>query len=374
MGHVSGQGAKQRALNLARKLSRETVNDYVVLDDGSESFTILTAKDAQSLNLGSQYKVLETTTVTENDDGTCSSSIAAGPAQNLLAPIPKKKKKQSKIGEACSSVNEKHQDQPDDEYHELGGKKKKKKIAEEFNPQDIIKMDVPLFIRMLEYAKEDAKTDMDLHNVTEKLIQMSANSEAVSMDQYDAIVGSEQVTEAPMQLHRVVSPPGMPERDKAHYRQAYGNKFHDTDAVNAANSEKERARYAKSKEGKMEELRMTKIPRLDWQQIEQLAKKSIMGLGGEIADVIGRKNTTYEVKGVEVAARTYALYIAYNMDDFGYDQETIDRLSGGSGEGLSDLINVIVYRDPQNPRKLCLTYNNDQSLTTGGREDFDDDN
>ncbi len=30
---------------------------------------------------------------------------------------------------------------------------------------DAIKMDVPLFIRMLEYAREDAKTDRDLHDL-----------------------------------------------------------------------------------------------------------------------------------------------------------------------------------------------------------------
>jgi hypothetical protein len=33
------------------------------------------------------------------------------------------------------------------------------------NPKDIIKLDIPLLIRLLEYAREDAKTDMDLHNV-----------------------------------------------------------------------------------------------------------------------------------------------------------------------------------------------------------------
>jgi hypothetical protein len=33
------------------------------------------------------------------------------------------------------------------------------------NPKDIIKLDVPLFIRLLEYAREDAKSDMDLHKV-----------------------------------------------------------------------------------------------------------------------------------------------------------------------------------------------------------------
>jgi len=30
------------------------------------------------------------------------------------------------------------------------------------NPQDKITVDVPLFIRLLEYAREDAKTDIDL--------------------------------------------------------------------------------------------------------------------------------------------------------------------------------------------------------------------
>jgi hypothetical protein len=48
---------------------------------------------------------------------------------------------------------------------------------------------------MLEYAKEDAKTDMDLHHVTEKLIQLSSGSKALGMDQYDAIVGA-QVSES----------------------------------------------------------------------------------------------------------------------------------------------------------------------------------
>ena len=47
------------------------------------------------------------------------------------------------------------------------------------NPKDIIIMDVPLFIRMLEYAREDAKSDMDLHDVTEKVISLSANNKAL---------------------------------------------------------------------------------------------------------------------------------------------------------------------------------------------------
>ena len=57
------------------------------------------------------------------------------------------------------------------------------------NPQDEITVDVPLLIRLLEYAREDAKTDMDLHNVAEQLIKLSGQG-CLSMKQYNQIVGS----------------------------------------------------------------------------------------------------------------------------------------------------------------------------------------
>lgn len=57
------------------------------------------------------------------------------------------------------------------------------------NPQDVIKVDVPLLIRLLEYSREDAKTDMDLHNVAEKLIQLSADGTTLSMKDYNNIIG-----------------------------------------------------------------------------------------------------------------------------------------------------------------------------------------
>lgn len=57
---------------------------------------------------------------------------------------------------------------------------------------DAITLDVPLFIRLLEYAKEDAKTDMDLHNVAEKAIALNKETDILSMDQYDIIVGQQE--------------------------------------------------------------------------------------------------------------------------------------------------------------------------------------
>ena len=53
-----------------------------------------------------------------------------------------------------------------------------------------ITMDIPLFIRMLEYSREDAAEDMDLHDITEKAISLNKEKDILSMEDYDAIVGS----------------------------------------------------------------------------------------------------------------------------------------------------------------------------------------
>jgi hypothetical protein len=57
------------------------------------------------------------------------------------------------------------------------------------NPRDIIKVDVPLFIRLLEYAREDAQTDMDLHDVAENIITLSVADKVLTMDDYNHIIG-----------------------------------------------------------------------------------------------------------------------------------------------------------------------------------------
>jgi hypothetical protein len=62
----------------------------------------------------------------------------------------------------------------------------------QFNPQDKITLDVPLFIRLLEYAREDAKTDMDLHNVAENIVALSETGKTLTMAQYDEIVKNPQ--------------------------------------------------------------------------------------------------------------------------------------------------------------------------------------
>jgi len=82
----------------------------------------------------------------------------------------------------------------EDIYSEAEEEMGVEEIGEE-NPIDAIMMDVPLFIRMLEYAREDASNDMDLHDLAEKAIAMSAEGEVLSMGNYEDLVGGEAETE-----------------------------------------------------------------------------------------------------------------------------------------------------------------------------------
>jgi hypothetical protein len=87
--------------------------------------------------------------------------------------------------------------------HQLVGEIKKpnleRQLRKEFmefdssqtNPIDTVKLDVPLFIRLLEYAREDAKNDMDLHVVADRAIKLSQSGKTLNMDDYDSIAGQQ---------------------------------------------------------------------------------------------------------------------------------------------------------------------------------------
>ena len=56
------------------------------------------------------------------------------------------------------------------------------------NEADVIKLNVPLLIRLLEWAREDASKDCDLHEVAERLIELSSYGDVLDMEYYDDIV------------------------------------------------------------------------------------------------------------------------------------------------------------------------------------------
>lgn len=51
---------------------------------------------------------------------------------------------------------------------------------------DTVTLDVPLLIRVFELVREDVKTDMDLHNVVERMLSLKDKG-VLTMDDYEAI-------------------------------------------------------------------------------------------------------------------------------------------------------------------------------------------
>lgn len=58
-------------------------------------------------------------------------------------------------------------------------------LREMIDQPDFIKLDVPLLIRLLEWAREDAESDVDLHIAVEHMVNMNTS---LTMAQYEEIV------------------------------------------------------------------------------------------------------------------------------------------------------------------------------------------
>ena len=62
------------------------------------------------------------------------------------------------------------------------------KLAESTDQRDTVTLDVPLLIRVFELVREGAKTDVDVHNITERLIAIKERG-VLTMDDYGDIAG-----------------------------------------------------------------------------------------------------------------------------------------------------------------------------------------
>jgi hypothetical protein len=68
----------------------------------------------------------------------------------------------------------------------VGAAISKYNMHEETDKKDMVCMDIPLLIRVLEFTREDMKTDIELHNMVERLINMRDNV-PLDMSHYDGI-------------------------------------------------------------------------------------------------------------------------------------------------------------------------------------------
>jgi hypothetical protein len=74
----------------------------------------------------------------------------------------------------------------EEEPHYDGSSEEGSGSSEEDAPEDVLKMDVPVFLKFLEYARENSKSDEDLHELAEKMIKCSEGGEkTLTMADYE---------------------------------------------------------------------------------------------------------------------------------------------------------------------------------------------
>lgn len=104
------------------------------------------------------------------------------------------------------SIVEEHFDDKPENYQSL---QRLKNQVNQHNEEDVVKVEVPLLIRLLEYSREDAKSDVDLHYVAERAIELSEDGEVLTMEHYDKLVGNNPGTCEPGQEPPPPPPPQM---------------------------------------------------------------------------------------------------------------------------------------------------------------------
>jgi hypothetical protein len=185
--------ARSRAFKSYKILHQKTLekpqgglNDIIVQKEEIES--ISEAGVGKLMNF-IKAKGLDPTSMDGNQKKNYSGSSEYRVFKVLHPEDPKKKllqdKKKLKETSGMGERGEDWADATDEPFVKV--KAKTKKLKEEADEIDTVTMDIPLLIRILEFAREDAKTDMDLHKVVETLIKMRGDG-TLSMQSYAKIV------------------------------------------------------------------------------------------------------------------------------------------------------------------------------------------
>lgn len=106
---------------------------------------------------------------------------------------PSKKFTQDEIDEKLKQIRQKELElrkKESGEIREIDGEEE-----QSTDEVDTITMDVPLFLRSLEYSREDAKSDLSLHDITQKAIELNKQYPILNMDNYYEIFGGDENTD-----------------------------------------------------------------------------------------------------------------------------------------------------------------------------------
>lgn len=95
---------------------------------------------------------------------------------------------------------------------------KQEHMSEAVDNKDTITFDIPLLIRVLEFAREDLKTDIDLHKMVERLLAIRGKG-TLTMDQYGRIIKEEFSDLSEKQINEISA-----ELQHSYFKKAYAQK------------------------------------------------------------------------------------------------------------------------------------------------------
>jgi len=121
------------------------------------------------------------------------SSSGSGPTQesvHVLVPIGTngRKKRKRNLNLDDPGTQDVNVDGSQAEPTAYSGQGYKPNGHEQMSKSDVVTMDVPLLIRLLEVAREEIKSDEPLHVIAERLAALSEKGEPLTMDDYESIV------------------------------------------------------------------------------------------------------------------------------------------------------------------------------------------
>jgi hypothetical protein len=135
---------------------------------------------------GSAYRAMEEMEKTHSD--------VVKSFKDQLSQTPKNNYSQEEKELAIKTAREKELERRklSGEIREIDGEETENTNVDEV---DTITMDVPLFLRALEYSREDAKSDLSLHDITQKVIELNKQYPSLNMDNYYEIFGGDENTD-----------------------------------------------------------------------------------------------------------------------------------------------------------------------------------
>jgi hypothetical protein len=135
---------------------------------------------------GSAYRAMEEMEKTHSD--------VVKSFKDQLSQTPKNNYSQEEKELAIKTAREKELERRklSGEIREIDGEETENTNVDEV---DTITMDVPLFLRALEYSREDAKSDLSLHDITQKAIELNKQYPSLNMDNYYEIFGGDENTD-----------------------------------------------------------------------------------------------------------------------------------------------------------------------------------